>query len=123
MSINIDIPEAKINNAIAVALAESFSEEKRDSLLRDIIRAHLQYKANSYDKETLLSKTVHTLLREMVSEKIEEIITNMKPEIDKIVEQTLGKEFQNSILDKLKSALKCKTISNLYIDVDISDEL
>ena len=47
----------------------------------------------------------------------------MKPEIDKIVEQTLGKEFQNSILDKLKSALKCKTISNLYIDVDISDEL
>jgi hypothetical protein len=120
MPINIDIPQAQLENAIAFAISESFGPERKDALLRDIIRAHLHYRENSYDKETLLGKRIGVLVRDIVQKEIERIITeDLAPDIRKIVSQNLGDKFKDSVLEQLKSAVSRMVVSGINITPQI----
>lgn len=50
--IKLDIGQAVLENAIAVAIAESFTPERREQIIKDVVRAHLTHKESSYDRET-----------------------------------------------------------------------
>lgn len=120
--LKIDIGEAQITNAIAVGIAESFSADKRDALLRDIVRAHLQYKRNSYDKETLLSGVIGEHVRAIATEKTVELIKGMSLEIGAVVERTLGPRFKESILTQLENSLAHRVISGVSVRFNIDEE-
>jgi len=113
--LELEIPEGQINNAIAVALAESFGGEKRDALIRDIIRAHLAHKENSYDKETLLSKRVGQLIRNMTQESFEAEVEKWRPEVDAVVREHLGSQFKTNVFEALRNALTGVVIRNLVL--------
>lgn len=117
--LELEITEGQIQNAIAVAIAESFSPEKRDALLRDTVRAHLSLKQNSYDKETILSKQVGQQIREYAKEAVKELLEGLKPEIQKITSECLGPQFKESIFEQLKNALAYKTVGAIQINVDL----
>jgi uncharacterized protein with gpF-like domain len=117
MAITVDIAESEIRNAIAVAIAESFSSDKRDSLLRDIIRAHMQYKENSYDKETLLSKKIGNLVREIASAAVIARMEELRPEINAVVREKLDDRFAESIYTKLRTAISGKVIADISMVV------
>lgn len=121
MGVSIDISEAEIQNGIAVALAESFGPEKREALLRDVIRAHLSVKADRYDKETLLNKTIGTLIRKIANEQVEARINELRPEIEAIVTRQLGAGFKSSLLDQLEMSLKHKVVSDVHITAVLDD--
>lgn len=116
-----EIGEGQIQNAVAIALAESFSAEKRDALLRDIIRAHLSVKANDYTKETLLSKTVGNLVREIATEEVKNIINESREKICELVRESLGQGFQENVFEQLKNGLAHKLIHNISIGVTLDD--
>lgn len=122
MSISIDISEAEIRNAIAVALAESFSGEKKDALIRDVVRAHLQYKENSYDKETILGKRVGGLIRTIALEEVDKVIHSMRPDVECIVSELLGPSFKESVFENLRRALKNVVVKGITIDVNLERE-
>lgn len=117
MSIKIDLTEGQIQNAIAVALAESFSPEKKDQLIRDIVRAHLTQKANAYDRETLLSKSVGDAVRNMASGALASEIEKLRPRINEVVSGFLGEGVRINIVDQVKSAIQRMVISNLKVSV------
>ena len=119
MAVSIDISEAEIRNAIAVALAESFSHDRRDGLLRDIIRSHLQHKEREYDKETLLSKEVGMAIRTMAGEELGRVLESMKPEVQQIVSEMLGEQFKQSVYDQLRAALGHVVISGVGISATL----
>ena len=118
-SLKLEITEGQIQNAIAVALADSFSPEKKDALIRDIVRAHMNFKENSYDKETLLSKIVGTIVRDIAKKTLESELENMNPEIEQIVREILGDRFKINILDSLKYQLNRIVLDNLKISVSL----
>ena len=118
MPLNIDIPEGVIRDAIAVAIAESFTGEKRDALIRDIVRAHLQYRANNYDKETLLGNKVNEIIGQMVSDQIVVTLQEMRPHVNRIVSEVLGDSFRDSLYKSLEAGLKSLAVGNLRIKVD-----
>lgn len=119
MPINIDIPEAVIRNAVAVAIAESFAPEKRDALLRDIIRAHLQVRASEYDKDTLLGKKVGEIVRRVAMEEVGDVLDSMRPNIERIIQEALGPQFKESVYTSLRTGLQRLAISNISVSVNM----
>jgi ATP-dependent Lon protease len=120
--LKLEIGEAQIQNAIAVAVAESFSGEKRDALLRDIIRAHLSVKQNSYDKETLLAKTVGTMIREYARECLESEIQKLKPRIAEVVRQSLGPGFEEEVCAQLVRGLAHRKVMGISVSVSVEED-
>jgi flagellar motor switch protein FliG len=124
MPISFDIPKGEIENAIALAIAESFTPERKEAMVRDIVRAHLSYRESTYDKETLLSKAVGKIVRDIATEKMTAIVNDMRPKIEGIIVSCLGPAFKESVFKQLDYALKNKMISNIRImaDMDSIDE-
>lgn len=117
--LKLELSEGDINNAIAVALAEAFSPEKRDALLRDLVRTILSQKASSYGKETLLSAAVHTRLVTMVQVKLEKTIDELRPEVEVLVEEALGPRFKLNVLDGVKHGLNQIVMNNIKVKVEL----
>ena len=117
--LKLNITEGQIENAIAVAISEALAPERRDSLLRDIVRAHMHYRESRYDKETWLSKAVGTQVRAMASEAIMERIRGLETEVKAIVNRTLGKGFENSVYGQLESSLRNRIVTGIHITADI----
>ena len=122
MPVSIDITEAELKNAIAVALAESFSGERRDALLRDIVRAHLTHKESQYDKQTMLAKHVGQAIRKMASEALMERLESMKPDVYQIVGEMLGEPFRESVYEHLRNALRHVIVSGISVSATLSDD-
>lgn len=116
-ALKLDISEGQVANAIAVALAESFGPDRRDALMRDVIRAHLSVKANSYDRETLLSKTVGDLVRGMAAEAVKAKVETWRPDVERIVGSAMGDNFKEVALNQLSAAMQRVVLSNLSISV------
>ena len=121
MPLSIDISEAEIRNAIAVALAESFTGEKRDALLRDVVRAHLQHREGQYDKETILSKVVGKQVREMAGEELDRILDSMRDDVHRIVGEELGEQFQISVYNTLRTSLRRVVLVNLVVSAQVDE--
>jgi flagellar biosynthesis/type III secretory pathway protein FliH len=119
--LKLEIGEAQIQNAIAVAIAESFTGAKRDALLRDIIRAHMSVKQNSYDKETLLAKTIGQMVRDYAQECIKKEVENAKPMIEKTVREALGPGFEESICRQLRDGLAYRKVKGISVSVSVAD--
>jgi len=115
--LKLEIGEGQIQNAIAVALTDAFSPEKKDTLIRDIVRAHLSVKKDSYSRDTLLSAQVGDLIRKVAQEEMVTRVQEMKPEIQKRVRKVLGKQFEESIYCQLEQALKNMKIVDISISV------
>lgn len=120
--LKFDIGEAQIQNAIAVAIAESFTPEKNAQLVRDVVRAHLNHKENSYDKETMLSKVVGNMIRELALDETRKVISEQEKEIRRIIRGYLGEPFTNSIFEQLKISLSNKVVSNISINATLDEE-
>jgi hypothetical protein len=115
----IELTEGQINNAIAVALAETFTDERRDAMLRDIIRAHLAYKGDSYyNKETILSKVVGEQVRKMVNERLLAKVVEWRPQIEDVVDRTLGPSARDAVCAALGRALAGVKLDNLTVSLD-----
>ncbi len=119
--IKFDIPEGEIRNAIAVALSESFSPDKKEALIRDIIRAHLEVHESPYSKDTLLSKTVGNMIRTIAVEEVTKLIEANKPRIAAIVRSQLGNNFVESVIRQLENALAHVVVSNIVLNVNLAD--
>lgn len=120
--LSLNIAEGQIQNAIAVAISEAFSPENRDRMLRDVIRAHLTHKENSYDRETILQKQVGEAIRQMAREKLAALLDTWKPSVDAIVEECLGASFQSAVFAALKSSLGNLAVRNLVISASIMED-
>lgn len=114
--IDLNISEGMIANAISIAIAESFSPEKKDQVIRDIVRAHLSYKQNSYDRDTMLSKALGDAIRQQASEAVKQRISELAPDIRRVVDKALGPKFTDGILAQLESAVQRLAIANIVID-------
>lgn len=119
MAISIDIPEAEIKNALAVAVAESFAPDKRDALLRDIIRTHISAKKDDYSKQTILDAAVGSQIRSMATNVLTAEIEKMRPEVEAIVAEMLGPKFKIDVIAQLKLALSHVSLNNLTITARI----
>ncbi len=117
--LKFEIGEAQIQNAIAVAIAGSFSPERNAEVVRDIVRAHLSHRESTYDKETLLSKSVGNMIREIAIDEVKKLIAEKEDKIRSIVRQTLGESFTDSIFTQLQLALSHKIVSNISINADL----
>lgn len=115
----LEITEGQIQNAVAIALAESFGPEKRDAMFRDVIRAHLSVKENSYDKETLLTKRVGAMIRTAADEAVRARLDELKPEIMKIVSDSMGARFAESIYAQVRQAVASVTVSSIRVTAEL----
>lgn len=113
--IDINITEGMIANAIAVAIADAFSPEKKEQVLRDIVRAHLSYKANSWDRETLLSKTIGEAIRNQASEAVKEAVASMADDVKRIVAEVFGPKAKADILRQLETSLRALVVGNISL--------
>lgn len=120
--LKLDIGEGQIANAIAVAMAESFSGEKRDALLRDIIRAHLSAKESLYDKETLLNKCVGQMVRNIAKEMLEAEVQNLRPKIKEIVHTVLGPGFEEEVCRQLESGLSHRRVEGITVSIKMAED-
>jgi len=115
----IELTEGQINNAIAVALAETFTDERRDAMLRDIIRAHLAYQGDSYyNKDTILSKVVGEQVRKMVNERLLAKVVEWRPQIEAVVDRTLGPSARDAVCESLGRALAGVELDNLTVSLN-----
>lgn len=120
-SLKLEISEGQIQNAIAVALAESFTSEKKEAMVRDIVRAHLQHRENSYDKETLLAKRVGALMRQVAEEVLKAEVETLRPDIEKAIREKLGPQFRLNLIEQVQSALSKVVLSSLRVSVHVDD--
>lgn len=117
--LKLDLSEGDINNAIAVALAEAFTPQKRDELLRDLIRAMLTQKVSNYGKETFLSQAVQSRIKGMVENQLSAFVERLRPDVDLLVEEALGPQFKANVLDGVKSGLSRILLENVRVDVKL----
>jgi hypothetical protein len=115
--IKLEIGEGQIQNAIALALVDAFSSEKKDQLIRDVVRAHLTARSDSWGRDTILSKAVGDMLRKTAEDKMRETVASWKPDIEAMVVKKLGEPFKNSIISSLEKSLSNLLVSNLRVDV------
>jgi hypothetical protein len=120
--LKLEIGEAQIQNAIAVALAESFSPERKDRLIKDIVRAHLNVKQNSYDRETLLNQQVGNTIREMARVEVGNLVETWRPKVNEIVAKALGPSFQDALFERLKDALQSIRVDTTSIRVQFDQD-
>jgi hypothetical protein len=119
--LSLDIHEGEIKNAIAVAIAESFAPERRESLIRDVVRAHLAHKEHSYDKETILSRAVGKLVRELAIAELERQLEASRTEIEAAVSGMLGERFAEGVVDKVEEALKRVAAANIHVSATFDE--
>lgn len=119
--LKFEIGEAQIQNAIAVAITQAFSPEKNAQVVRDVVRAHLNHKENSYDKETLLSKSVGKLIRDIALDEVKKLIAEQDSSIRAIVRGCLGESFTESILDQLKISLSNKVVASIHVTASLEE--
>lgn len=120
-TVELKLTEGQIQNAIAVAIAEAFTPERRDELVRDAIRAHLTVKSNSYDKETLFSSAVNRQLREMVAAELEKEVQAMRPELEALVKKYFHQNVQAEILGTIEKQLVEGLTKNIQVAVYYKD--
>lgn len=121
-AIKLEITEGQINNAIAVALAESFTPEKKDAMFRDIIRNHLSMKDDRYGKETLFSKTVNNQLHETVRDELNRLVEGIKPEVEEMVREKFGSSIKLDILNQIKYQLNNIVLNNIKVSVSLGKD-
>lgn len=120
--LKVEITEGDLKNAVAIAIAESFTGEQRDALLRDVVRAHLSLKLNTYDKETLLSKHVGNMIRRVAENEVSAIFSEqMEPRIREIVREKLGPKYCDNIVDEVKGAVESFTIRGLRFTATVRE--
>jgi len=117
--IKLEIGEGQIKNAIAIALSESFTQDKKDALIRDIIRGHLNVKTDSWSRETLLSKCVGDLIRKIAEKEMSKVIENMRPQIQVAIKKYLGKGFSDSLCKQIEEAVQRIVVQNICIDIKV----
>lgn len=117
--IDLNITEGMISNAIATAMVEAFSPEKKDQVIRDIVRAHLGTKKNSWDRDTLLSASIGDAIKTLAAEAVKEKVASMRPEISAIVDRVMGPRFQDSVLKQIETALSSLAIANIHFKASV----
>lgn len=117
----VELTDGQIKNAVAVAIAEALSPDRRDAILTDVIRTYLSEKKDSYSKETILDGAVRKAVLKMAEEVIEEKMVELSPRIKVIVASTLGPSFQDSVCDSVANGLNNLVMGNLKFDVRIVD--
>lgn len=120
--LKLQIGEAEIQNAIAVALAEALSPERKDAMIRDIVRAHLTVKDGIYGRETVLGKTIGNLLRIEAEKQVREIFEDkVAPRVRGIVLDALGPAWVDAICTQLKTAIAKRMVTGITVDVTVLD--
>jgi hypothetical protein len=117
--IDLNITEGMIANAISIAIAESFSPDKKDQVIRDIVRAHLAYKQNSYDRDTMLSAAIGTQIRQLATEAVKQKVASMADDVNAAVDKALGPQFRSSVIAQLEASLARLTVANIQIDARV----
>jgi len=120
--LKFEIGEAQIQNAIALAIAESFSPERNAQVVRDVVRAHLNYKESSYDKETMLNKAVGKMIRDIALDEVKNLIAKEEPKIREIVRVALGESFTDSIIAQLQTSIANKVVSSISITAYVNEQ-
>lgn len=117
-SVGFEIPEGVIKNAIAIAIADSFSPEKREQIIRDIVRAHLEVKADTYSRETILAKKIGDTIRTVAGEEVDAIIKGeLSDRIRGAVREKLGDAFQDGVVEAVRCSMKNIVLANLRVIV------
>jgi len=125
LNITVDpkaIPEGIIKNAVAVAITNSLDEMTREQIITDVVRAHLNHKVNTYDKDTILSKAVGDSIRAMVKEALSERLAELKPKVHEVVTKLLGPKFNDQVYGQLETALQSVTLANISLTAKIHAE-
>ena len=120
--IKLEIGQEQIRNAIAVAIAESFSPERQAALIRDVVRAHLQTKLHDYDRDTILSKVVGDKIREIAVAEVQAMMDAHRDQLAAVVRNALGSQFIDSVLTQLAQSLRNVIVSNIVLHVDVERE-
>lgn len=120
--LKLDITEGELQNAIAVALVDAFSPDKRDALIRDLVRAHLATKIDPYSRETIISRTVGDHVRRVARDILAARLEEMNGEIEAIVRSILGPRFEKQVLDQLKESLGRIYANSLTIEATLVRE-
>jgi D-aminopeptidase len=121
--LSVEITEGQIANAIAVAISEAFSPEKKERLIRDIVRAHLSTKKDSYSRQSLLEEQIGIQIRIMASDQMKAITESWRPEINAIVSKILNPAAKDQIFAQLQTALQKVVLVNFTVNAcyDVED--
>lgn len=103
--VKLQLEEGQIINAIAVVIAEAFSPERRDALIRDILRSHLAMPADRYGKETMFSATVNKALQGMVEEQLKVEVEGLRPDVECIVSEYFGSSLREGLVKQIEKAI------------------
>ena len=121
--LKVEISEGDLKNAIAVCIAESFGPDKRDALLRDVIRAHIDVRKNTYDKDTLLSKSVGDMIRRCAEEEIAASFgEKIAPRVREIVRERMDEKYCDSVVLEVERAIASLTVDGLRFSASIVQE-
>ena len=107
-----------LENAIAVALVDQFSEDKKSAIIRDVVRAHLTVKADVYGRETALSAQVGTAIREMAKKKTSEVVETWRSEVEAMVETKLGGQYKQAVFTALAKAMNNIDFTGISVTFD-----
>jgi len=118
--LKLDIPLSDIKNAIAVAVLSAFDQEKRDQMLKDVVRAHLTAKKDNWSKETILEETIGSQLKAMALEAVKLKIETWRPHFIKEIGKTL-EPCKDSLFDKFKEAVARVSVSSVSVTVELED--
>ncbi len=121
-TVELKLTEGQINNAIAIAIAEAFTPEKKDSLIRDIIRQHLTIKQDHYSKDTLFSHSVNKVIGVMVKEELDKQVEALRPEVEEMVKEVFGGKVKINIIEQLKYSLKKVALDNISVSVTVGKD-
>lgn len=121
--LKIEISHGELRNAIAVALVDAFSPEKRDAIIRNVVRAHLEMKSPNSgwgQDQTILDKAVGDMLRKEAEEMMIERLQEMRPRIKEIVRKHLGPQYEEALVAKFEAAMSSTVrIAGLSLHVDM----
>jgi len=116
------LPEGIIKNAVAVAIAQAMDDSTRENIITDVVRAHLNHKASTYDKETILSKAVGDAIRGMVREALSARLETIRPKVNDAVSRLIGPKFESQVFEQLESALSKVVVANISVSAKLYAE-